>query len=88
VVAAAWAISEETEAAALGLTEADVWDASKLHYDRPVVKGWTRADLRELGYGKAIDQHIQAGFCAPDGCRRRPSSAEVVKSPREWARKS
>jgi hypothetical protein len=36
-----------------------------------VVVGWTRADLRELGFGEMIDEHIRAGRSAPDDWRTR-----------------
>jgi hypothetical protein len=46
------------------------WMVSNLHYDRAVAPGnWTRAGLRELGYGPQIDAHIAAGRCPADGWR-------------------
>jgi hypothetical protein len=51
--------------------DADAWLVSNLHFDRTVAPGcWTRADLRELGYGSRIDAHIAAGRCPQDGWRR------------------
>jgi hypothetical protein len=50
--------------------DADAWLVSNLHYDRSVAAGyWTRADLRELGFGAEIDRLIEAGRCPPDGWR-------------------
>jgi hypothetical protein len=36
------------------------WVVSNLHYDRTVQPGcWTRADLRDLGYGPQLDRLIE-----------------------------
>lgn len=48
----------------------DAWAVSNLHFDRAVVSGWTRLDLRELGYGDRIDALGAAGKCPPDGWRK------------------
>jgi hypothetical protein len=72
------------EARELGLTERDVWLISNLHYARPIASGWTRADLRELGYGPQIDDHVAHGRCPADGWRT-PPSAEVIELPRKSA---
>jgi hypothetical protein len=49
--------------------ESAAWDASNLHFVRPVVSGLARARLRELGYGRQIERHIAAG-APPDDWRR------------------
>jgi hypothetical protein len=63
-----------------------VWIASNLHYARPIVTGWSRADLRQLGLGDLIDQHVAAGRCPTDDWRTTPS-AEVIQLQRKSARK-
>jgi hypothetical protein len=58
----------------------DGWQISLLHFDHstaPSSKFWTRADLREAGYGAAIDAHIAARRMPADGWRR-PLSADVI----------
>jgi hypothetical protein len=53
------------------------WQASCLHFVRPIAAEstfWSRADLRELGYGAAIDAHVQAGRCPPDDWRAGPTA--------------
>jgi hypothetical protein len=65
------------EAPALGLTTADIWIASCLHFVRPTAGWLSRATLRELGYGPQIDQHVAHGRCPPDDWRHK-YSAQVV----------
>jgi hypothetical protein len=58
------------EAAALGLTERDVWIASNPHYDRPTAGWLSRSTLRELGHGEAIDRLVAVGKCPVDWLAR------------------
>jgi hypothetical protein len=73
-----------SEALDLGLAERDAWQASALHYGWPIAARstfWARQDLRAAGYGDAIDAHVAAGRCPPDGWRNGPTAA-VVPFPR------
>jgi hypothetical protein len=54
------------EARMLDLGDAAAWEVSCLHFARRTVSGWTRADLRALGFGPRIDAHISAAACPPD----------------------
>jgi hypothetical protein len=68
------------EAIALGMTQWDAWQAYLLHFDhQPAARStfWSREDLRELGYGAAIDAHVQAGRARADGWRT-PQTATVL----------
>ncbi len=68
------------EAIALDFGDHDAWQVTVLHFAHltaPGSKFWTRADLREAGYGAAIDAHIAARRMPADGWRR-PLSADVI----------
>jgi hypothetical protein len=65
------------EAQALDLTGRDAWQASLLHYDHSQAatsRFWRRSDLREAGYGAAIDTHVADGHCPPAGWREPPGA--------------
>jgi hypothetical protein len=65
------------EAISMGLTERGAWQTYLLHYDHGVVASsrfWSRQDCRDAGYGAAIDTHVQAGRCPPDGWRAGPTA--------------
>jgi hypothetical protein len=56
------------------------WQSAILHYEWPIAANssfWTRRDLIELGYGRQIDAHVQAGRCPPTGWRK-PMPATAI----------
>jgi hypothetical protein len=53
--------------------EPGAWETYLLQYDHtpaPKSRMWSRQDLIELGYGRQIDAHVQAGRCPPSGWRK------------------
>jgi hypothetical protein len=76
------------EAHTLDMGIRDAWQVSLLHFDRstaPNAAFWTRAHVREAGYGAVIDAHVAAGKCPADGWRK-PPSAEVIDLARHAAK--
>ena len=57
------------EALHLDLGERAAWQISNLHFARSTVSAWTRQDIRNVGFGAALDLHIAEGRVPPDDWR-------------------